>query len=123
MGLERRGRVRQSYERSNWQQEDLDACDRQALQYLSLCSSVDGDVQAQSGRTRRNKGQGRVLAMFACRHQVDASPCRYTRVVLRNGYDRIDSPVWLGRGLAPCSVGSAYLLLPVSSGSASLAKP
>ena len=31
--------------------------------------------------------------------------------------------VWLGRGLAPCSVGSAYLLLPVSSGSASLAKP
>jgi hypothetical protein len=29
----------------------------------------------------------------------------------------------LGRGLAPCSVGSAYLLLPVSSGSASLAKP
>src|ERR1035441_4769379 len=30
---------------------------------------------------------------------------------------------WLGRGLAPCSVGSAYLLLPVSSGSASLAKP
>jgi len=29
----------------------------------------------------------------------------------------------LGRGLAPCSVGSAYPLLPVSSGSASLAKP
>jgi hypothetical protein len=33
MGLERRGRVRQSYERSNWQQEDLDACDRQAVQH------------------------------------------------------------------------------------------
>src|ERR1019366_5819279 len=32
MGLERRGRVRQSYERSNWQQKDLDACDRQAVQ-------------------------------------------------------------------------------------------
>jgi hypothetical protein len=30
---------------------------------------------------------------------------------------------WLGRGQAPYSVGSAYLLLPVSSGSASLAEP
>jgi hypothetical protein len=29
----------------------------------------------------------------------------------------------LGRGLAPCPVGSAYLVLPVSSGSASLAEP
>jgi len=30
---------------------------------------------------------------------------------------------WLGRGLAPYSAGSAYPLLPVSSGSASRAKP
>jgi len=30
---------------------------------------------------------------------------------------------WLGRGLAPYSVGSAYPCLPVSSGSASLAEP
>ena len=30
---------------------------------------------------------------------------------------------WLGRGQAPYSVGSAYLLLPVSSGSASRAEP
>src|SRR5271169_2164278 len=28
MGLERRGRVRRSYDRNNWQQEDADACDR-----------------------------------------------------------------------------------------------
>ena len=33
------------------------------------------------------------------------------------------SILWSGRGLARCSEGSAYLLLPVSSGSASLAKP
>ncbi len=30
---------------------------------------------------------------------------------------------WLGRGQAPYSVGSAYLLLPVSFGSASIAEP
>jgi hypothetical protein len=30
---------------------------------------------------------------------------------------------WLGRGQAPYSVGSAYRLLPVSYGSASLAEP
>jgi formate dehydrogenase major subunit len=30
---------------------------------------------------------------------------------------------WSGRGLAPYSLGSAYPLLPVSSGSASIAKP
>ena len=33
MGLERRGRVKWSHDRSNWKQEDLDACDRQALQH------------------------------------------------------------------------------------------
>src|SRR6267154_496691 len=31
MELERRGRVRRSHARSNWKQEDLDACDRQAV--------------------------------------------------------------------------------------------
>jgi len=33
MGLERRGRVKWSHDRSNWRQEDLDACDRQAVQH------------------------------------------------------------------------------------------
>src|SRR6266540_3797630 len=33
MGLERRGRVRRSYVRNNWKQEDADAYDRQAVQY------------------------------------------------------------------------------------------
>src|SRR3954466_10074101 len=28
MGLEQRGRVRRLHERNNWQQEDLDACDK-----------------------------------------------------------------------------------------------
>jgi hypothetical protein len=36
---------------------------------------------------------------------------------------RLRSRLQSGRGLAPGSVGSAYLLLPVSSGSASIAKP
>jgi hypothetical protein len=37
---------------------------------------------------------------------------------------RLPKPLaWLGRGLAPYSAGSAYPLLPVSSGSASRAKP
>jgi hypothetical protein len=33
MELEQRGRVKWSHVRNNWQQEDLDACDRQAIQY------------------------------------------------------------------------------------------
>ncbi len=33
MGLEQRGRVRQLHQRNNWQQDDLDACDKQAVQH------------------------------------------------------------------------------------------
>ena len=33
MGLEQRGRVRRLHERNNWQQEDLDACDKQTVPY------------------------------------------------------------------------------------------
>ena len=33
MGLEQRGRVRWSYDRNNWKQEDDDAYDRQAVQH------------------------------------------------------------------------------------------
>jgi hypothetical protein len=33
MGLEQRGRVRWLHERNNWQQEDLDACDKQTVPY------------------------------------------------------------------------------------------
>jgi hypothetical protein len=33
MGLEQRGRVRRSHERNNWQQDELDACDKQTVQY------------------------------------------------------------------------------------------
>src|SRR6266446_4571586 len=36
MGLERRGRIRRSHDRSNWKQEDLDACDRQAVRSARL---------------------------------------------------------------------------------------
>ena len=38
MGLERRGRVRRSYVRNNWKQEDADAYDRQAVQYRQEAS-------------------------------------------------------------------------------------
>jgi hypothetical protein len=33
MGLEQRGRVRLWHHRNNWQQDDLDACDKQTIQY------------------------------------------------------------------------------------------
>jgi len=36
MGLERRGRVKRSHDRGNWEQEDFDACDRQAVRLACL---------------------------------------------------------------------------------------
>ena len=33
MGLEQRGRVRRSHDRNNWKQDELDACDKQTVQY------------------------------------------------------------------------------------------
>jgi hypothetical protein len=33
MGLEQRGRVRLWHHRNNWKQDDLDACDKQTIQY------------------------------------------------------------------------------------------
>jgi len=33
MGLEQRGRVGRLHERNNWEQDDLDACDKQTVQY------------------------------------------------------------------------------------------
>jgi len=36
MGLERRGRVKQSHDRGNWEQEDFDARDRHAVRLACL---------------------------------------------------------------------------------------
>jgi hypothetical protein len=36
MGLERRGRVKRSHDRGNWEQEDFDACDRHAVRLACL---------------------------------------------------------------------------------------
>ena len=33
MGLEQRGRVRRLHYRNNWKQDELDACDKQTIQY------------------------------------------------------------------------------------------
>ena len=33
MGPEQRGRVRRLHQRNNWQQDELDACDKQTVQY------------------------------------------------------------------------------------------
>jgi hypothetical protein len=41
---------------------------------------------------------------------------------VRNPSPELSNP-WLGRGQAPYSLGSAYLFLPVSFGSASIAEP
>ena len=46
MGLERRGRIRRSHDRSNWKQEDLDACDRQAV--WSACLPDGSRVRRES---------------------------------------------------------------------------
>src|SRR2546426_332493 len=46
MELERRGRVRRSHARSNWKQEDLDACARQAV--WSACLPDGSRVRRES---------------------------------------------------------------------------
>jgi hypothetical protein len=33
IGLEQRGRVRRLHHRNNWQQDELDACDKQTVQH------------------------------------------------------------------------------------------
>src|SRR6266699_6742707 len=48
MELERRGRVRRSHDRSNWKQEDLDACDRQPL----LTCLLDGSRMSREVHVR-----------------------------------------------------------------------
>jgi hypothetical protein len=52
--------------------------------------------------------------------RATADTCRPAKgpIVLSNGDE-----CWLGRGQAPYSLGSAYLFLPVSFGSASIAEP
>src|SRR6476469_9673477 len=52
MGLEQRGRVRRLHERNNWQQEDLDACDKQTVpnrKALSVRSVSSDPIQRKSG--------------------------------------------------------------------------
>jgi len=49
MGLERRGRVNWSHDRSNWKQEDLDACDRQAVRLACL---LDGSRMSREVHVR-----------------------------------------------------------------------
>src|SRR6516225_11817520 len=52
MGLEQRGRVRWSHDQSNWKQEDLDACDRQAVQHrqeAGVRSVSSGPIQWRGG--------------------------------------------------------------------------
>jgi hypothetical protein len=49
MRLERRGRVKWSHDRSNWKQEDLDACDRQAVRLACL---LDGSRMSREVHVR-----------------------------------------------------------------------
>ena len=49
MVLERRGRVKWSHDRSNWKQEDLDACDRQAVRLACL---LDGSRMSREVHVR-----------------------------------------------------------------------
>src|SRR6516165_8535747 len=52
MGLEQRGRVRRLHQRSNWQQDEFDACDKQAIQYretLSVRGVQSDQIQREGG--------------------------------------------------------------------------
>ena len=49
MGLERRGRVKRSHDRGNWEQEDFDACDRHAVRLACL---LDGSRMSREAHVR-----------------------------------------------------------------------
>jgi len=49
MGLERRGRVKRSHDRGNWEQEDFDTCDRQAVRLACL---LDGSRMSREAHVR-----------------------------------------------------------------------
>ncbi len=49
IGLERRGRVKRSHDRGNWEQEDFDACDRQAVRLACL---LDGSRMSREVQVR-----------------------------------------------------------------------
>ena len=51
MGLEQRDRVRRSYGRNNWKQDDDDACDGQTVQ-------GEGSVERSCGPTNRKRIEG-----------------------------------------------------------------
>jgi len=50
MGLERRGRVKRSHDRGNWEQEDFAACDRHAVRLACLLDGSRMSREAGSGR-------------------------------------------------------------------------
>jgi len=49
MGLERRGRVKRSHDRGNWEQEDFDACARHAVRLACL---LDGSRMSREVHVR-----------------------------------------------------------------------
>src|SRR5260370_3394365 len=65
MELERRGRVRRSHARSNWKQEDLDACDRRAV--WSAC--------LPDGRRVRRESHARFCERPVVKFRRPTHPC------------------------------------------------
>ena len=61
MGLERRGRVKRSHDRGNWEQEDFDACDRHAVRLACLLDGSRMSREAGSGRHGCMSGKVKVL--------------------------------------------------------------
>ena len=61
MGLERRGRVKRSHDRGNWEQEDFDTCDRHAVRLACLLDGSRMSREAGSGRHGCMSGKVKVL--------------------------------------------------------------
>src|SRR6266446_5100566 len=89
MELERRGRVRRSHARSNWKQEDLDACDRQAV--WSAC--------LPDGSRVRRESHARFCERPVVKSRRPTHPFRPRLSRRRNGFGVSFSPAVSGKAL------------------------
>ena len=93
MVLERRGRVKWSHDRSNWKQEDLDACDRQAVRlaclldgsrmsrevHVRFCERPVVQSRRPTHRGYRGRYHGAIIRSEACHSKTAARIVAYSR--------------------------------------------
>src|SRR5271157_3505903 len=68
MGVEQRGRVRRSYLRTNWRQDDADGYDRRTIHNRQATSVRGLQIPYQQLSTEAGAGQGVPLCTLAHRH-------------------------------------------------------